>query len=145
MNSPFYFIVTPLNNKRYDNVRVYGDSELITSSSQEDHLASNRFATVVSVPAYYKGEIDKKDLLLVHHNVFKKYYDIKGREKSSPSYFMHDLFIVDEDQFFLYRKDGKWKAPGDCCFVEPIKSERNTLFNHNGEDHTLKPLLGKVV
>ena len=46
MRSPYNFIVTPLNNKRYDNTKEIGNTEFITSVSEEDHIASNRLATV---------------------------------------------------------------------------------------------------
>ena len=101
MQSPFYFIVTPVNNKRYNNTKKVGKVELITSTSQEDHTASNRFCTVVEVPLDYKGEIVKGDTLVVHHNVFKYYYDMRGRERSGRSFFKENLFFVDLDQFFL--------------------------------------------
>ena len=47
-----------------------GNVDFITSTSKEDHTASNRYAEVVSVPINYKGEISSGDILLVHHNVF---------------------------------------------------------------------------
>ena len=34
MKSPFHFVVNPLDDKRYDNVRKYGDKELIISASK---------------------------------------------------------------------------------------------------------------
>ena len=77
MRSPFYFIITPHNGKRYDNVKIYEDSSLITSTSTEDHRFSNRYAEVLSTPIGYDGDIQKGDTLLVHHNVFKFYYDMR--------------------------------------------------------------------
>ena len=144
MRSPFHFIIKPLGGKRYDNIRKYGDNELIISSSQEDHTVSNRFGVVISTPEYYEGEIEKGDLLVVHHNIFKKYYDMKGVEQSSPSFFKDDIYLITEDQFFLYSRGGKWLSPGDCCFVKPIDSDSVTLFNHNGENHSRIPLLGEI-
>ena len=41
MRSPHYFIVTPINDRRYNNIKKIGDVELITSTSEEDHKASN--------------------------------------------------------------------------------------------------------
>ena len=57
MKSPFSFIVQPLNNKRYNNTKHIGGKEIITSTSEENHLASNRYGVVVSTPINYKGEI----------------------------------------------------------------------------------------
>ena len=50
MRSPYCFIVEPRNGMRYDNISVFGNKKLIKSVSQEDHTATNRFATVVSAP-----------------------------------------------------------------------------------------------
>ena len=94
MKSPYYFIVKPVNGRRYDNIKNIGGIDFVTSVSQEDHLASNRFAEVVSCPLSYTGEIVPGDILLVHHNVFKIYYDMKGREKSGRSFFKDDLFFI---------------------------------------------------
>jgi hypothetical protein len=60
MRSPYNFIVTPLNNKRYDNTKEIGNTEFITSVSEEDHIASNRLATVISLPINYNGPIKKR-------------------------------------------------------------------------------------
>ena len=87
MRCPNQFLVKPAGGRRYDNVSKYGDVEFITSSSQEDHTVSNRYAEVISTPIMYDGPIEAGDTLLVHHNVFKKYYDMKGREKSGPCHF----------------------------------------------------------
>ena len=95
MRSPFYFITKPLKGRRYDNIKKIGDIDFITSVSQEDHMATNRFAEVVSVPLGYKGKIKSGDILLVHHNVFRIYYDMKGREKSGRSFF--------KERFIFYR------------------------------------------
>ena len=76
MRSPFYFIVKPLEGKRYKNSKKIGGIDFLTSTSEENHLASNREAVVVSTPVNYSGDIETGDILLVHHNVFKYYYDI---------------------------------------------------------------------
>ena len=81
MKSPFYFIVEPYNGKRYDSTKEVGKKKLITSTSKEDHIASNRYATVTETPINYTGPIEIGDTLLVHHNVFKYYNDMKGRKE----------------------------------------------------------------
>ena len=101
MQSPHSFIVRPVKGRRYDNIKDIGGIDFITSVSKEDHKASNRHAEVVSTPLNYSGDIKKGDILLVHHNVFKFYFDMKGREKSGKSFFKDDLFFIDNDQFFF--------------------------------------------
>lgn len=141
MRSPFSFIVKPSKGLRYDNIREYGDINFITSVSKEDHTVSNRFAEVVSTPLGYKGEISKGDILLVHHNVFKFYYDMKGREKSGKSFFKDDLFFIDEDQFFLYRSKNEWTTHSKYCFVKPLKALDSVIYKNT----TNEPLMGALI
>lgn len=128
MRSPFYFIVKPHKNRRYDSTKNLGGIDFITSVSKEDHTVSNRYAEVYALPINYKGPIEVGDTLLVHHNVFKYYFDMKGREKSGRSFFMDDLFFIDFDQFYLYKHKGKWHSHKDFCFVEPVKSKDSIYF-----------------
>ena len=139
MRSPFYFIIKPYNSRRYDNIKKIGDVDFVTSTSKEDHTASNRFATVVEVPLNYDGPIKKGDTLLVHHNVFRLYYDMKGREKSGRSFLKDDLFFVDFDQFFLYKNNGEWKAHDKYCFIKPVDAE--DFFVEKGKE---EPLVGII-
>lgn len=141
MKSPFNFIVRPHNGRRYDNIKKVGGIDLITSSSQEDHTTSNRYATVVSTPINYNGEIEEGDVLIVHHNVFKYYYDMKGRQKSGKSFLMDDLFLVDDYQYYMYKHDGKWKSKDEFCFVKPIPKEQLYIYSPGVE----QPLMGEVV
>jgi len=142
MKSPHYFIIEPFDGKRYDNIRKYGNCELIISSSQEDHTVTNRIGVVLDIPMYYDGPIKKGDLIVVHHNVFRIYYDMQGNERSSWNFYKDNLFIVDIDQIFLYRsKTGKWNAPFPYCFIEPIKALNTNLMSTN----EYESLHGKVV
>lgn len=120
MRSPFYFIVKPMNGKRYNNTKDIGGIDLIVSTSEEDHKFSNRYGEVVELPLGYKGPIQQGDMLLVHHNAFKFYNDMKGRQKSGKSFFKDDLFFIETEQFYLYKNEGKWKTYDRYCFVKPV-------------------------
>ena len=120
MKSPFYFIVKPVKGRRYDNIKKIGGLDIVTSVSVEDHKSSNRFAEVIALPINYTGDIEVGNTLLVHHNVFKYYNDMRGREKSGKSFFKDDMFFIDAEQFFLYYKNNKWNAYSKYCFVKPI-------------------------
>ena len=140
MKSPHYFIIKPLNDRRYDNVKNIGGIDLITSVSQEDHTVSNRFAEVIETPINYNGPVSKGDTLLVHHNVFKYYYDMKGKQRSSTNYFQDNLFFVDEERFFMYKNKNGWNAYGKYCFIKPSEKEDYYLMSHDVE----QPLIGYV-
>ena len=138
MKSPTQFIVKPFNDKRYVNEKEIGGVNFITNTSEENHKASTRYGVVVAVPLNYTGEIKKGDILLVHHNVFKFYNDMYGRRKSGKSYFMDNLFFIDEDQFFLYNQDGVWHTYDRYCFVKPIKTKESTIIKNT----RYEPLIG---
>ena len=127
MRALFSFIVEPYNLRRYDNIKDIEGVDFITSTTKEDSSSSNRLATVIETPLNYTGPIQKGDILLVHHNVFKYYNDMKGREKSGKSYFKDDLFFVEMDQFFLYKQKDQWNTHDKYCFVQPIKAEDSFL------------------
>ncbi len=114
MRSPYCFMCRPVGGVRYDSVNKSG---LVLSASLEDHTTTNRQAEIISLPLNYSGEIQVGDILLVHHNTFRKYFDMKGREKSSPSFFKDDLFLIFPDQYFMYSRDGVWYAPSPYCFM----------------------------
>lgn len=138
MRSPFYFIAKPVNGKRYDNTKMIGGIDFIVSTSEEDHKFSNRFAEVVELPLGYDGPIEPGDILLVHHNVFKYYNDMKGRQKSGRSFFRDDLFFIELDQFFMYKKGSTWNAYDRYCFVKPIK----TIDSYIKKPFSEEPLMG---
>lgn len=138
MRSPFYFIAVPVSGKRYNNTKEISGVELIISTSEEDHKFSNRQAEVVETPLGYKGPISKGDILLVHHNVFKFYNDIKGRRKSGKSFFMDDKFFIEPDQFFMYKKGETWYAYDRYCFVQPIQAIDSYIKKPFSEE----PLMG---
>jgi hypothetical protein len=125
MKSPFYFIVKPNKNKRYDNTVDFDGVEFISSTSKEDFKFSNREAIVVETPINYNGPVTVGDRILVHHNVFKYYNDMKGRERSGKSFLKDNLFFVDESQFFAYTNDSQnsWKCINDYCFVKPVATK----------------------
>ena len=120
MKAPFDFVIEPKGN-RYNNTTKVGTSELILNTEVYNHQFVNRQAIVKSVPTAFKSEIQPGDVIVTHHNVFRRWHDVKGREKNSRSFFDENTYIVKEDQIFLYKRNGEWKVPKGYCFVQPIK------------------------
>ena len=42
------------------------------------------------------------DEIYIHHNIFRRYYDIRGNEKNSGSFFKDNLFFCEHHQIYLY-------------------------------------------
>jgi hypothetical protein len=122
MKSVFNFIVKPLGD-RYDNkIKVEG-KELILNTKIESFKSVNNLAVVVSTPLAYSTKIKVGDIVVIHHNVFRRFYDIRGNQKNSRAYFMDDMYFCDIDQIYLYKNGGDWQSFGDRCFIKPLKND----------------------
>ena len=141
MRSPFSFIVKPIGGSRYVNKKEIEGVDFIVSSSEENHKASNRMAEVLETPIGYEGSVRKGDILLVHHNVFKFYNDMYGKKKSGKSFFKDDLFFVDSDQFYMYKRGEQWFAYDKYCFIKPIKKISKSIDTNDKEE----PLMGEMI
>ena len=118
MKSLYSFIVKPLN-ERYDNTRNIDGKNLIINTSIENHRFVSKKAVVVSTPAAYKTDINVGDELYVHHNIFRRWYDMKGRERNSSTFFKDDLYFVSPEQIYMYNL----KSHLNYCFVKPLKNQ----------------------
>ena len=97
----------------------------------------NRSGVIIETPIV-KDEYNLQvgDEVIIHHNVFRRYYDMRGNEKNSTNYFEEKKYFCYSDQIFLYKRGGKWYAPPGFCFVKPIKSTDNLTIDKE------KPLTG---
>ena len=126
MKAPFDFVIEPKGN-RYNNTIKVGDKDLIVNTEIFNHQFINREAVVKSIPTAFKTEIKPGDIVIVHHNIFRRWNNQYGIEKNSRSYFNENTYLVKKDQIFLYKRNNQnWRACKDYCFVQPIK-ERNKL------------------
>ena len=137
MKSVYNFVVTP-KGERYNNTKKVGDSELILNTEIYNHQYVNREAIVISTPIIGDTNIKAGDTVLVHHNVFRRWNDVKGIERNSKSYFNESTYLINHDQIFLYKRNNKWITPKGYCFVKPLKAVDQ--FNIESE----KPLQGIV-
>jgi len=121
MKSVYNFVVKPIGD-RYNNKKKVGDKELILNTEIFNHQYVNRLAEVISTPTV--GEdlgIKPGDTVVTHFNVFRRWHDIKGREKNSRSYFNKNTYLINHDQIFLYKRNKNWICPKGYCFIQPIK------------------------
>jgi hypothetical protein len=122
MKSVYNFVVKP-KGERYNNTKKIGDSELILNTEIFNHQYVNREAIVISTPIIGDTDIKPGDTVVVHHNVFRRWHNVKGIEKNSRSYFNEDTYFINDDQIFLYKRDKEWIAPKGYCFVKPLKAK----------------------
>ena len=129
------FIIKPLGD-RYNNTVKVGEKSLILNTDIYEHKFVNRHAEVISTPIINNTPIKKGDTIIVHHNIFRRWTDVRGVEKNSKSYYKDDMYFIYADQVFAYKRDGVWKANDGFCFVQPLSE--NSVYSINKE----KDLIG---
>jgi co-chaperonin GroES (HSP10) len=127
MNSVYDFIVTPLG-ERYNNDIKVGDKSLTLNTSIEKFKFINKVAKVESIPLAYSTPIKVGDEVIIHHNVFRRFYNQQGKDVNSSKFFKEDSYFCQPDQIYLYKRDGKWNSFNERCFVAPVK-ETNIFSN----------------
>lgn len=141
MKSPYFFIVTPVDGKRYSNISIIGGVEIIVSTNEENHEYTNRFAEVIETPLGYEGDIKKGTILVVHHNVMKVQSDIRGERKDGNAFFKENTFLIEQESFYLFNNGEGWRTVGRFCFVSPIKVIDD---NHIKKFVENEPLMGEI-
>ena len=127
MKAVFDFIVTPKEQKQ---------TSFILNTELQNHLFVNRIGVVLSTPINNDTGIEEGDEIVIHHNVFRTFRDIKGKEKKSKSFYKDNLYFVSPNQIYAYKRTTQWKALKGFNFVQPLKE--NNMFSINKE----KPLVG---
>jgi|GEM_PF-526354 len=121
MRSIYDFVIEPLG-ERYNNTKKISDSELILNTNISNFKSVNKLARVISTPLAYTTDIEKGDIVVVHHNIFRRFHNIRGEEVNSRSYFKENLYFCAIDQLYLYNKNNEWISFLDRCFIAPTKS-----------------------
>ena len=126
MKSLYGFLVKPIG-ERYNNIKKIGDKDLILNTEIYNHQYVNRLAKVISTPIVGETDIAPGDEVIVHHNVFRRWHDIRGVEKNSRSYLSEDRYLISYDQIFLLKycnsfNDHEWRVPQGYCFIKPLKA-----------------------
>ena len=129
MKRVYDFVVSPIKS-RYNNTKKIGDKELIVNTEIFNHQFVSREAVVKSVPLIGETNIKVGDTVITHHNVFRRWHNIRGEEKNSRSFFDEETYFISEEQIFLYKsEDTDWQASKGYCFVKPIVSKNNLETN----------------
>ena len=137
MKSVTNFIIKP-KETRYNNVKKVGDKDLILNTEIFTHQNVSRNAIVLETPTVGCSEVRQGDEVIVHHNVFRRWKDIKNREQNSKSFYKEDMYFVMPDQIFAYKRNDIWKAVKGFSFVKPL--ENKDKFSMDKEE----PLKGVI-
>ena len=135
MKGMFDFLVEPLGSRTNNKISING-IELVLNTELQDHKYVNRIGVVIFEPSKNTTPIKKGDLVVLHHNVFRRFRDIRGNEKNSKSYYNENLYFASIEQIFAYKNSGEWVPVEGFNFIKPIKETK--MFSIEFE----KPLVG---
>ena len=121
MKSVYNFIVAP-KGERYNNTKKLDGGELVLNTEIYNHQYVNRVGVISSIPINNPIGLKEGDQVILHHNIFRRWHNVKGVEKNSRSFLNEDEYLVSEDQIFMYKRKGEWNAMPGYTFVKPIKS-----------------------
>ena len=133
MRSVYDFIIRPVG-ERYSNELKVSDKKLILNSKIESHKFVNNIAEVVSTPLAVTTPVKVGDEVLVHHNIFRRYYNIKGEEVNSSKYFKDNMYFCQLDQIYMYKHIYSWNTFNNRCLVAPVVN-KDDLYSSKDKKH----------
>ena len=139
MQPIFNYIIS--TDKRYNNSVDVEGSELVvnTEITERDYHFVNRIGVIEKVSMFNNLKLQKGDQVIVHHNVFRRWYDQHGSERNSASYLNESEYAVYDDQIFAYKRNDDWVSIPGYVFVAPVEDDDRWSIE------TEKPLVGELM
>lgn len=153
MKTPYLYLIEP-EGDRYNNVKQIEGKELImnTTMDETDFKYTNRIGKIIGTPRR-GGILEEGDRVIVHHNTFRKWFNVRGKLKDSSNYIKDGAFYAGTDQIFAYDRGDGWVTLEDYCFIEPLIDREKDLSNlyiragawstEYGKVHITNPILSE--
>ena len=135
---PLYeYVIKPVGQRYNNSIKVDGGKSLILNTEIFNHGYINRKAVVISVPVNNVHKLQEGQEVVVHHNIFRRWHNVKGIEKNSRGFLNEEEYLASPDQIYMY-KTATWECINGYTFVKPLKNKDK--FSSNAE----QPLVGVV-
>ena len=132
MQSVYNFIVRPKTGRSTSEKEIEGKKLLLNTEVQNHHYTS-RHGVVDSVPKITDSIVEQGDEIIVHHNIFRRFRDVRGKEKNGKAFYKEDQFFVFPEQVYAYKRDDKWNALPGYCFVKPLVNKKSFSLHKERE------------
>ena len=129
MKSVFNFMVRPKSSRSTSKKDIDG-KELLLNTEVQNHYYTSRIGIVTALPIATPTDINIGDEVILHHNVFRRFRDVRGVEKNSKSYFSEDMFFAQPDQIYAYKNEDEWCCIDGYCFIKPIANKDKFSLDH---------------
>ena len=129
------YLIAPYGDE-YNNTKMIGESSFVVNTSIEDAKYVNRIGVVLSSPKNF--EIPEGSFVVVHHNVFRTYLDMKGRQRKSNEYFRDGQYLVNPEKIYMYNDKKEWRCTKEFVFVSPssyVQDDKIYRADKQEEEH----------
>ena len=116
------YVIKPLGERYNNSVEVVDGKSLILNSEIFNHGYINRKAVIISTPIDNIHNLQEGQEVIVHHNIFRRWHNVKGVEKNSRGFLNEGEYLASPDQIYMYR-NLDWECINGYTFVKPIKNK----------------------
>jgi predicted DNA-binding antitoxin AbrB/MazE fold protein len=135
---PLYdYVIRPLGERYNNSVEVGDGKSLILNTEIFNHGYINRKAIITSTPVDNIYNLQEGQEVIVHHNIFRRWHNVKGVEKNSRGFLNEGEYLASPDQIYMY-KTTVWECINGYTFIKPLKNKDG--FSLDPE----QPLIGIV-
>ena len=128
MNPRYGYLIEPLGSE-YNNTKKIAGVDLVVNTTIEDAAFVNRLGVVKGLPTNIEdNELEVGDVVVVHHNVFRTYLNMKGQKTKSNELFRENSDIVALERIYLYKRKNDWKALKTYCFGLPVDYTKDSAI-----------------
>ena len=124
MRAPFNYIIFTEN--RYNNETESG-LVINTEITERDGEFVNRVGTVVGTPLMDDLNIPMGSKVIVHHNTFRRWYDVRGNVKNGSAFWSENQYVVNQDSIYGYDSGYGWKSCEGYTFIKPLEDRTGLL------------------
>lgn len=134
MTPRYGHLISP-SGSEYNNTKDVDGVQLVVNTTIEDAKFVNRVGVMQSS---VDPDIPEGVEVIIHHNVFRTYLDMRGRKRKSNEYLRDSLYLVDRDRVYLFKKGDTWKATKHWCFIRPVDyvQDSEILKSDREQKHT---------
>jgi len=115
------YVIKPLGERYNNSIEVADGKSLILNSEIFNHGYVNRKAIIISAPIDNVHNLQEGQEIIVHHNIFRRWHNVKGVEKNSRGFLNEGEYLASPDQIYMY-KTITWECISGYTFVKPLKN-----------------------
>jgi len=125
------YLITPYGKEKKKKKKI-ANHNFIINTTIENAAFVNRLGVVYAAPN--GGRIPEGSIVVVHHNVFRTYLDMKGEKRKSNEYFRDGQYLVNPNKIYMYNDGKGWKTTEGYCFITPVDYIQDSVLYRSDKE-----------